>query len=271
MVSYSLPSNYTAKHQGFTLLEVLLAIGITALIGLGSWQILNGALRANESTQARLAELNAVQKTMLIITRDFRQIIPRSIRDGFGDYQPALSTKQEFYAIEFSRNGWRNPLDDVRSNIQRVAYELNETTLIRHYWDVLDRSQDSKPVSKKLLEGVNSISFRYLNKSGGWSDEWPVSSSSSTTAGSAVGSTDPRSTDNSLPKAVEITLDITSFGKVKRLYELPVNLDNIDVVKNNNSGSNDNNLSGNSDNQNENPSDGNPPDGNPNIESGGEQ
>ena len=120
----------TAYNSGFTLLEVLLAIGITAMIGLGSWQILNSAIRASESTQVRLAELNALQKTMLIISRDLRQVLPRSIRDGYGDYQPALTTKTEFYALEFSRTGWRNPMDDARSNIQRVAYELSENILV---------------------------------------------------------------------------------------------------------------------------------------------
>lgn len=222
--------NRLNAHKGFTLLEVLLAIGITAMIGLGSWQILNSAIRASESTQTRLAELNALQKTMLIISRDLRQVVSRSIRDGFGDYQPALTTKSEFYALEFSRTGWRNPMDDVRSNIQRVAYELNENKLTRHYWDVLDRSQDSSPISRELLTEVNSISFRFMNKKGGWVDEWPASvsnASSNNTAGAAA--TDPRASDNELPKAVEISLDLQRFGKVKRLYDLPVYLENIAV------------------------------------------
>tara|TARA_R110001592_G_scaffold198448_1_gene446668 strand:+ start:24649 stop:25371 length:723 start_codon:yes stop_codon:yes gene_type:complete len=219
-----------ARTQGFTLLEVLLAIGITAMIGLGSWQILNSAIRASESTQIRLAELNALQKTMLIISRDLRQVLTRSIRDGFGDYQPALTTKNEFYALEFTRRGWRNPMDDARSNIQRVAYELSDNKLVRHYWSVLDRSQDSEPISKELLTEVNSISIRFMTKSGSWVDEWPSSSSSSssTTAGGAA-TTDPLATYNELPKAVEISFDLQRFGKVKRLYDLPVYLENIDI------------------------------------------
>lgn len=218
-------------NTGFTLLEVLLAIGITAMIGLGSWQILNSAINASESTQTRLAELNALQKTMLIISRDLRQVISRSIRDGYGDYQPALTTKNEFYAIEFSRTGWRNPMDDARSNIQRVAYELTDNKLIRNYWTVLDRSQDSAPISKELLTSVNSISFRFMNKSGGWVDEWPSSDSNSGANNSGGGATqiDPRATDNELPMAVEISLDLERFGKVKRLYDLPVYIENSDI------------------------------------------
>ena len=224
-------SNSHKANKGFTLLEVLLAIGITAMIGLGSWQILNSAIGASDSTQTRLAELHALQKTMLIISRDLRQVVTRSIRDGYGDYQPALTTKNEFYALEFSRTGWRNPMDDVRSNIQRVAYELNDKKLIRHYWNVLDRSQDSDPISKELLSEVNEISIRFVDKKGAWVDQWPASGNASSSGNNSTGTAtpDPRANDNELPKALEISFDLQRFGKVKRLYDLPVYLENLAV------------------------------------------
>ena len=219
-----------SRHSGFTLLEVLLAIGITAMIGLGSWQILNSAIRASEATQERLAELNNLQKTMLILSRDLQQVLPRSIRDEYGDYQPAVTTKNEFYLLEFSRNGWRNPMDDQRSNIQRVAYEFVENKLVRHYWQVLDRSQDSTPVSKTLLEGVNSINLRFMNESGSWLDQWP-SEETERPAGTdnTEGAGDPRLKDNQLPKAIEVSMDLVQFGKVKRLYSVVSYLPNIDI------------------------------------------
>lgn len=222
--------NQLARHSGFTLLEVLLAIGITAMIGLGSWQILNSAIRSSEATQERLAGLNHLQKTMLILSRDLQQILPRSIRDEYGDYQPAVTTKNEFYLLEFSRNGWRNPMDDPRSNIQRVAYEFVENKLVRHYWQVLDRSQDSAPVSKTLLEGVNAVSLRFMSDSGGWLDQWPAEESDRPAgAASAEGAADPRLKDNQLPKAIEVSLDLVQFGKVKRLFSVVSYLQNIDI------------------------------------------
>lgn len=220
------PLSSTYKVKGFTLLEVLLAIGITAMIGLGSWQILTSAIRASESTQVRLSELNALQKAMLIITRDMRQVIPRSIRDEYGDYQPAMTTKNEFSVLEFSRTGWRNPMDDKRSNIQRVAYEFSDNKLIRHYWEVLDRSQDTESISKELLSDIESITIRFQNDSGGWLDEWPATSSSPPT-----GTGDPRINENKLPKAVEINFESAKFGKVKRLYDLVTYLESVEMPK----------------------------------------
>jgi len=213
---------FKGNQDGFTLLEVLIAIGITAMIGLGSWQILNSAIRTSEITQVRLEELNALQKTMLILSRDFQQLASRSIRDEYGDFQAALNTKTDFYHIEFSRLGWRNPLDDVRSNIQRVAYELDQEKLVRHYWSVLDRSQDSQSTHRTLIDGVESLSFRFMNESGGWLDEWPSTGSSSSNASGTSGGTsaDPRFKDNEIPSAVQVTMKFKRFGTITRLFEL---------------------------------------------------
>jgi len=213
------PSNILLKRQsGFTLLEVLIAIGITAMIGLGSWQILNSAIRTSGLTQDKLDELKALQKTMLLMSRDFQQATSRSVRDEYGDYQPALTTKNKFFKLELSRAGWRNPLGDLRSNVQRVAYELDQDKLIRHYWNVLDRSQDSESIHRTLLTGVEELSFSFMNDSGSWADEWPSTASSSNSSTSTP--LDPRKQDNTIPKAVKVTLTLKQFGKVSKLYDL---------------------------------------------------
>ena len=69
-----------------------------------------------------------------------------------------------------------------------------------------------------------------MNKKGRWVDAWPASrSNASSNATSGAAATDPRASDNELPKAVEISLDLQRFGKVKRLYDLPVYLESIAV------------------------------------------
>lgn len=207
--------NRPADAAGFTLLEVLIAIGITAMIGLGSWQLLNSAIRTSEHTQLKLDELKALQKTILILSRDLQQVVSRSVRDEYGDYQPALQSKGALYHLEFSRAGWRNPLGDPRSNLQRVAYELKQDEIVRHYWNVLDRSQDSESVYRSLLKGVEEFSIRFMKADNSWSDEWPVRDA---TAEDEV--KDPRFKSNHIPKAVKITLTLKQFGSVSKLYEL---------------------------------------------------
>lgn len=228
-------------QQGFTLLEVLIAIGITAMIGLGSWQILNSALNTNEATQSRLKELNALQRSMLILGRDLKQVLPRATRDEFGDYNFALSTKNEFYALEFTRAGWRNPLNDKRSDVQRVGYELDGDKLIRHHWLVLDRAQDSETSKRTLLKQVNGFDVQVLNDKGAWTREWPGDDFSDDSQGEA---SDPREKNNRLPKAVKIEINTDRFGKVTRIFEMPVYLSGIEIKKPEDDKNQNNNVEG---------------------------
>ena len=224
------------QEKGFTLLEVLLAIVITALIGLGSWQLLNSAIKTNELTQARLEELKQLQKAMFFVARDFQQVIARGVRDEFGDLMPALSTRNEFYALEFTRSGWRNPLQDPRSELQRIAYELDqEGWLVRHYWSVLDRAQDSEPRARKLLADAEKLSFAFLNDSGSWVDEWPPQSDSEENA-------DIYKKYNLLPKALRIELEHPRFGQIVRLFDLPQYLDHSEFVSADGEGGEDENV-----------------------------
>ena len=231
------------RNTGFTLLEVLIAIVITAFIGLGSWQLLGSAIKASDRTQVRLQQLAQLQKTMLFMARDFQQIIPRSIRNEYGDYQAAVSTESDFYMLEFTRVGWRNPLRDKRSEVQRVAYELDqEGSVLRHYWRVLDRSQDSTTRYKTLLEDVASLSFQYMNEGGAWLDEWPPIDTSSTAK------PDPHFKVNQLPKAIRVVLEHSYFGEITRLYDLPTYLENIDSATNGSGGNPNGNPNGSSNN-----------------------
>ncbi len=201
-------------NAGFTLLEVLVAITITAMIGLGAWQLFNGAIRSNELTEARMTELRGLKKAMLFLQRDFQQVVPRAIRDEYGDKSAALKSETGLYSVEFTRLGWRNPLQDKRPELQRVAYELSSGELIRHYWMSLDRAQDSQPVSRTLLTEVESFQLAYLNESDAWIDSWPPDQADTTN------SIDPMLPYNQLPKAIRVNFEHTKFGQIVRLFDL---------------------------------------------------
>ena len=71
--------------QGFTLLEVLIAISIFALMSLASFQILQGVIRSGEISKRHNDELLQLQRAMLVIEQDFTQIIARASRDEAND------------------------------------------------------------------------------------------------------------------------------------------------------------------------------------------
>lgn len=164
------------NQQGFTLLEVLLAIGITALIGVSTYTLLSQTLRTKESLSNQTERLRGLQLATTIIQNDLRQIGSRIIRDQFGDHTTTLQVGG--YNIngflEFSRNGVSNPLRYKKSNYKRVAYKLEEDRLLRLTWPVLDRAADTEHRSQTIMEGIASVEVKVWNQdTETWLQDWP--------------------------------------------------------------------------------------------------
>lgn len=160
------------RTSGFTLVEVLVALAVFAVVGLMSAQLMSRTLANNEVLGDRSVRLAEVQRAMLILKRDLVQINGRSVRDLFGDPLPPVMIGADGM-MEFSRAGWRNPLNSPRAEIQRVAYRIHEGHLHRAWWSVLDRAQDSEPVVQRLLSDVDQVEFFALDTNGDEHGFWP--------------------------------------------------------------------------------------------------
>jgi general secretion pathway protein J len=193
--------------RGFTLIEMLIVFAIFALMGVMASQIVSRVLASHEILSARGDRLIEVQRAMQIIQRDVLQLNPRSIRDQLGDpSQPVLIGADGL--MEFTRAGWRNPLAQSRSELQRVAYITQDDALVRAYWSVLDRDADSEPVLQELLSEVQAIEFFALDISGNEHSFWPLGGTLQT---------DP---DHRLA-AILLRIEIAPFGIVERVWPVP--------------------------------------------------
>lgn len=196
-------------QRGFTLLELLVALAIFALLAAMAYGGLNNVLQVSHGTEQHAARLAQLQKTFLWLGRDLEQASDRSIRDEYGDSQLALQGG-EFgrYQLELTRAGWRNPAQRSRSHLQRVAYGVRDGQLIRAYWNVLDRAQDSQPLESVLLEDVSKLEYRFLDASQQWQSVWPaISLDGQLTQGP--------------PLAVEVSLETEAEGRIRRLFRIP--------------------------------------------------
>lgn len=201
------------KHRGFTLLELLIALSIFAVIAAIAYNGLNQVLATRNRADVQANNLADLQRAFTYLERDIEQTVPREIRDGYGDLQPALvGNITGDYLLEITHTGWRNPANNPRSNLQRVAYTVRDEKLIRAIWYMLDRSQDSKPYESELMSGVKDFEMRYMNKSHEWVSGWPDDLS-----GSGPGN----KPDLSPPLAVEVTIESKVFGKITRVFSLP--------------------------------------------------
>lgn len=196
------------SQTGFTLLELLVALAVFAVLSVMAYGGLRSVLNGKEHVEQQAARLSQLQTAFTIMERDVEQALGRSIRDSYGDVQPAL-TGGQFGAVvlELTRTGWRNPAGQRRSGLQRVAYRVDEEQLSRLFWLVVDQAQDSAPVERVLLTGVKSVELRYLDNSLQWQEQWPQ---------------DAQAEEKSaLPRAVEMTIELEGFGRVRRLFRVP--------------------------------------------------
>ena len=112
--------------------------------------------------------------------------------------------------VTLTRAGWANPAGIQRPALQRVTYILENGTLRREHWPVLDATLTTTTVRRELLDKVKSITLRYMDVSFQWRDQWPQQA----LAG------DPTSNLRLRPIAVEVTLELEDWGKLVRVIEV---------------------------------------------------
>ena len=206
-----------AKSGGFTLIELMVAIFITAIIFAMGYGAIRQALTSHETLKEQQARILNLQTAVRLLEQDFLQVTPRPVRQPVGDEpaQAALigSPPGGSPIVALTRLGWANPAGLQRPGLQRVAYFLEKNTLRREHFDVLDPVLDSKTEKRDLLEHVKSVTIRYLDQNRQWQAQWPP----------ATGCPTCNSAEQTLrqrPLAVEITIDTDDWGKIVRVIEI---------------------------------------------------
>lgn len=192
---------------GFTLLELLVALAVFAIIAVAAYSGLQSVLSTRAALEIQAERLNQLQMAFYFLERDIEQAAARSVRDEFGQRRPALQNNTDGYTLVLTRNGWDNPLQRPRASLQRVAYRLDESRLIRLYWDKLDLGGFERGREAVLLDQVEALEMRFLDRSGGWVGQWPPAEN--------AGGLD------TLPLALEWRLTLSDWGEITRLFRLP--------------------------------------------------
>jgi general secretion pathway protein J len=261
--------------RGFTLLELLVALFIAALMFAMGYGVLRQGVGTHGSLKERQARLLELETAMRVMEQDFVQLEPRPVRQPIGDEpsQPALqanpsgtqlsgpttqlggpsssqgstlgstlgSTSSSSGStsstsgsttpgtsssqsgslgtttgtpplVQLTRAGWANPKGLQRPAEQRVAYYLENGTLRREYWYVLDPTLSSTTARRDLLTKVKSVTIQYMDLTRNWQPQWPPA-----TVGGA------QALESSLrirPIAVQVTIDTEDFGQLMRIFEV---------------------------------------------------
>ncbi len=200
------------KQRGFTFIEMLLATAIFALIGLASVAVLSSVTDSDELSSEATERLQQMQRAMMMLERDFLQLSARQIRINGDAPQNERLWGEKFllnsddHGVSFSRQGWRNPgMVLARSEIQAVAYRVQEEQLQRLFTIYPDAVTGTEPQVQVLLEGVTGFEISYLqgtdwSKEEQWQESWQ---------------------DSRMPSAIRVVLTHQYLGRIERIFLLP--------------------------------------------------
>jgi general secretion pathway protein J len=201
------------RTRGFTLIELMVAIFITAIVFAMGYGAVSQAVNNREILQEQQERLLAVQTAMRILSQDIGQLAPRAIRNASGNsYDPVLESDDAQPFVQLTRGGWANPAGVQRPTVQRVAYFFENGTLRREHWPVADPLLSTERKKRELLTRVKAMSFRYMDISRQWRDTWPPQSAIQNNAAINL---------RVRPIAVEVTLELEDWGKITRILEVP--------------------------------------------------
>lgn len=196
-----------SRQQGFTLLEVLVAIAVFAMLSLSAYQVMNGVQLSDQQSRDHNARLQEIQRAMVMMDNDFRQVVARKTRNQGEAPSDKLLLSGEYLldsssqGIMFTRTGWQNPQQMFpRGENVRVGYRIVEDTLERVWFRYPDTVVGSEPLIRQVLAKVTKLSFRFYSKQK-WQEEWAQAAA--------------------LPEGIMIQLTLEDFGEIERVYMLP--------------------------------------------------
>lgn len=190
------------RTNGFTLIEILIALFIFAILGTIAAIGLHAVLNTHERIEHTQRELRNMQWAFLLMRRDFTQLIQRPITSTGGEELPALLINSTNH-VEFTTGGFINPnAISPRSTLIRVAYELDHHQLVRLTWPVLDRPTQISAQRRILLNHVTHMHFNYVDDHGQLLNVWATNSIIS------------------LPQAIIINLTIKNVGNWQGVFPI---------------------------------------------------
>ncbi|UOH74011.1 type II secretion system minor pseudopilin GspJ [Acinetobacter schindleri] len=203
------------KKNGFTLVELLVAIAIFAVLSVLGWRVFDHIRVTRDQNTLHEQKLNQLQQGYQQILRDMVQTVPLTANVN-GDIQPALVLQDGRF--NFSKTGVTDPLEQGIAPDERVEYQYraDEQKVYRLKFRNLNQTGRDQPESSILLSDVEQFQITALNPNE--ITQWPESG------------LDLNRTENKqlLPKGIKINLTVQGVQ-----YEWLFSLLNTDYLSNN--------------------------------------
>ncbi|MDZ7589045.1 MAG: type II secretion system minor pseudopilin GspJ [Parasphingorhabdus sp.] len=160
--------------RGFTLVEMLVALLIFAMLSAAALVLLRSAVDANGAAARKLGEVAGNERFLSLVEGDLAQAVARTPRNDVGTVTAALTgarANDPNGFLLFTRTGNSNVNDRPRSNLQRVGYRLEDGRIIRVHQAMTDGGTLADPAP--LIDGISNLQLRFRDSGGIWVDSWP--------------------------------------------------------------------------------------------------
>jgi general secretion pathway protein J len=189
--------------RGFTLIEILIALAILAIITTLGYRALSALADSEVQLSAEAQRWRTLDAFFARIEADLRQALPREARAGAAREPAWLCDidRNGNSELRISRAGPEFSADPGAAG-QRIGYRLERDAIEVLYWPRLDRPANALPTRYALAEGVATFRLNFLDAAGGWIERWPALN------------------EPALPRAVRIELTLADGAEILRLLAL---------------------------------------------------
>ena len=147
---------HAGSMSGFTLIEIMVSLGIFAVVASIVFPAMLEFLSARERLDAKHDHIISLQKTFLFLAKDLRFASNRLGKDEYGDAAKATLRLDDDSLIEFTAQYPDLNLGGV-SVPRRVRWQLEDGVLQRIQYPVMDPDSDTRVLKQTLLQGVDQV------------------------------------------------------------------------------------------------------------------
>lgn len=196
-------TNSFGRQGGFSLIEVVVSIGLLSVMSILAYQALEVVMATNDRSHDTMSQQVNLRRAWAIIQRDLLHMRNRPFNDGLGQLERPYETDLSEFGVRFSRGGGPM-LASNPSGLMRVYYGLDdESNLVRTTWAITASPRYSDGNTRTLLSNVDEVIFEHLSEKNEYSENWPPLNSQSAPM---------------LPKMIRVMIRLKDGDSTSRLF-----------------------------------------------------